>query len=44
MASRAERFIARLAGKYPDTMPIKAENAMAANTSHIGMMDILVAP
>lgn len=26
MASRAESFIARLAGRYPDKTPIKVEN------------------
>ena len=44
MASSADKFMARLAGKYPDTTPIKAENAMAASASHKGIMEILVTP
>ena len=44
IASSADKFMARLAGKYPDIIPMRAENAMAAKANHIGIIDILVVP
>ena len=42
MASKADSFIARLAGKYPAINPIKDENARDAMARDMGIMEIFV--
>jgi len=44
IAEIALRFIARLAGKYPDIMPTTDENINDAKQSHTGIEEILEVP
>ena len=39
IAANGLSFIARLAGKYPASIPIRVENAIAVSASHQGMAD-----